>query len=104
MRFSRNLARFVFVVCLFPAAQLACAQPIDTAAVDALVEEARKAWAVPGAAVAIVKDDQVVHLKGYGVKERGKSDPVTPDTIFNIGSTGKSFTRWRSPSWRTKGK
>ena len=92
MRFSRHLARFVFVVCLFPAVHPVRAQSIDTPAVDALVEEARKAWAVPGAAVAIVKDGQVVHLKGYGVREQGKSDPVTPDTIFNIGSTGKSFT------------
>jgi CubicO group peptidase (beta-lactamase class C family) len=90
--FVRHLAWFVLLACLFVSCFPVCAQSIDPAAVDVIVEEARKAWAVPGAAVAIVKDDKVVHLKGYGVKEHGKSDPVTPDTIFNIGSTGKAFT------------
>ncbi|HUT89487.1 MAG TPA: serine hydrolase domain-containing protein [Thermoguttaceae bacterium] len=92
MRSSQNLVRLVLSASLFVTVFPIYAQSIDTAAVDAIVEDARKAWAVPGAAVAIVKDGKVVHLKGYGVKEQGKSDPVTPDTIFNIGSTGKSFT------------
>jgi CubicO group peptidase (beta-lactamase class C family) len=87
-----NLARIVLSVSLCLTVFPIYGQSINTATVDEIVEDARKAWAVPGAAVAIVKDDKVIHLKGYGVKEQGKSDPVTPDTIFNIGSTGKSFT------------
>ena len=92
MGYSRNLVRLILIASLLVTVSPAYAQSIDTAAVDAIVEDARKVWSVPGAAVAIVRDDKVIHLKGYGVKEQGKSDPVTPDTIFNIGSTGKSFT------------
>ena len=71
--------------------RLAAAEP-DLARLDAIVEKSRSAWRVPGVAVAIVKDDRVVLLKGYGVKADGKPDPVTTDTVFAIGSTTKAFT------------
>jgi CubicO group peptidase (beta-lactamase class C family) len=58
---------------------------------DALSEEARKAWDVPGCAVAVVKDDRVVLLRGYGVRQLGKTEAVTPDTIFGIGSLTKAL-------------
>jgi len=51
-----------------------------------------KAWGVPGCSIAIVQNDQVLLVKGYGVKELGKSDRVTPETVFAIGSTTKAFT------------
>jgi CubicO group peptidase (beta-lactamase class C family)/pimeloyl-ACP methyl ester carboxylesterase len=47
---------------------------------------------VPGAAVAVVQNGKVVYSKGFGVRELGKSDPVTPETLMMIGSTGKSMT------------
>jgi CubicO group peptidase (beta-lactamase class C family) len=49
-------------------------------------------WGVPGAAIAIVRPDGVAYAKGYGAREIGKPDPVTPDTAFAIGSTTKAFT------------
>ncbi len=65
---------------------------IDVRSLDRVVEQSMKAWGVPGCSVAIVQNDQVVFIKGYGVKELGKPDRVTPDTIFAIGSTSKAFT------------
>jgi len=50
------------------------------------------AWNIPGAAVAIVKDGQVVVLQGYGVKEQGKTDKVDEETLFQIASCSKAFT------------
>src|SRR3712207_5963779 len=47
---------------------------------------------VPGAAVAVVQDGKVVYQHGFGVREQGKPDPVTPETLMMIGSTGKSMT------------
>jgi CubicO group peptidase (beta-lactamase class C family) len=46
----------------------------------------------PGAAVAIVQSGKIVYAKGFGVRELGKPDPVTPQTLMMIGSTGKSLT------------
>src|SRR5260370_1342011 len=49
-------------------------------------------WGVPGAAVAIVRGDDVLVAEGYGVREQGRPDPVTANTLFAIGSTTKAFT------------
>jgi len=59
---------------------------------DAIAERVMEAFDLPGMAVCIVKDDELVAARGYGVREAGKDDPVTPETIFSIGSNGKSFT------------
>jgi CubicO group peptidase (beta-lactamase class C family) len=61
-------------------------------ALDALVRKACDTWHAPGLAVAVVKGDEVVYLKGVGVREQGQSEPVTPETIFPIGSLTKAVT------------
>lgn len=68
------------------------AQSIDSKAVDRLVATTIAKWQIPGAAVAIVKDDKVVYAKGFGVRTVGTSDKVTENTLFGIGSTSKAFT------------
>jgi CubicO group peptidase (beta-lactamase class C family) len=82
----------ILVLLTLAFARLAAAQSVDTAAVDRIVNEALRAWRVPGASVAIVQNDRVVFAKGYGVKELGSNAPVTADTLFHIGSTTKAFT------------
>src|SRR6266702_3532791 len=59
---------------------------------DAYVAKAVTDWRVPGLAIVIVKDDSVVFIKGYGVRELGKPDPVTVHTRFGNMSTTKAFT------------
>lgn len=44
------------------------AQVITSKEVDKLVEKTIKTFEVPGIAVTIVKDGQVIHAKGYGVR------------------------------------
>lgn len=44
---------------------------------------------VPGMAVAVVYKDRVIYLKGFGVRESGKPEPVTPDTVFQLASVSK---------------
>jgi CubicO group peptidase (beta-lactamase class C family) len=77
-------------LCTPPAA--ATGPAVNAGAVDQAVQDALRAWEVPGAAVAIVRDDAVVYLKGFGVRELGHDDPVTPDTVFPIASCTKAFT------------
>jgi CubicO group peptidase (beta-lactamase class C family) len=84
------LSAFSLVVIFFPS--YTRAQAVNSAAIDAMVEDALKYWHVPGVAVGIVRDDKIVYLKGHGVKELGKPDPVTPDTIFPLASCTKAFT------------
>ncbi len=62
------------------------------AAIETAVEEKRRSLRVPGAALVIVKDDRVVFLKGFGLRDVERGLPVTPDTLFGIGSATKTFT------------
>jgi CubicO group peptidase (beta-lactamase class C family) len=62
------------------------------AAIERRVEARREALHVPGAALAIVKDGQVIALKGFGFRDAERRLPVTADTLFAIGSSTKAFT------------
>lgn len=71
---------------------LAAAAVCPAQDIDALVERVRKEFHVPGIAVAVVKDGQVVLQKGYGVRRLGDPAPVTADSLFRIASNTKAFT------------
>lgn len=47
---------------------------------------------IPGVAVAIVQDNDVVLLQGFGTKDGNSNAAVTTETLFHIGSTHKSLT------------
>lgn len=62
------------------------------AAVEKAFDEARAAAGVPGASLVVVRGDQVIVLKGSGMRDAAKGLPVTTDTLFAIGSCTKAFT------------
>lgn len=47
---------------------------------------------IPGAAIAVISGDSLVFAKGFGVASVETGAPVTPDTLFQIGSMTKTFT------------
>ena len=59
---------------------------------DAYYEQALADWNVPGMAIAIVKDGEIIFSKGYGVRNIETGDPVDGNTLFAIASNSKSFT------------
>jgi CubicO group peptidase (beta-lactamase class C family) len=63
--------------------------PAAVATLDALVAEAQRRTGVPGIAVAVVSRDEVVYLKGFGVREVGEPEAVDADTVFQIASVSK---------------
>ena len=56
------------------------------------IQETMESFNVPGMAVVVVQDGEVVFAQGFGVKEAGGGDPITADTLFSIGSTAKAMT------------
>jgi CubicO group peptidase (beta-lactamase class C family) len=56
------------------------------------LEQQRQTYHVPGMAIAVVMDDEVVLAHGFGVASVEKQTPVTSETIFAIGSCTKAFT------------
>jgi CubicO group peptidase (beta-lactamase class C family) len=75
----------LLVPLLFLAAQAHAAEPL--ANFDLTAKMAKQH--VPGVSVAIVEDGRVVWAKGFGVKEAGSKDPVSPETIFQAASISK---------------
>jgi CubicO group peptidase (beta-lactamase class C family) len=85
-------AALALALSLSPARAAAGGKADPAAGIDAVVRDALKAWGVPGVAVAVVRDDQVVYLRGHGLREIGTDRPVTPDTVFPLASCTKGFT------------
>lgn len=65
---------------------------LEPTEVEQVVREALEFWEIPGAAVAVVRDDQVVACTGCGVRDLRAGEPVTPRTLFAIASVTKAFT------------
>ena len=56
---------------------------------EAMARELTANGAVPGLAIAVVHDDEVVYLGGFGLREMGKPETVDADTVFQIASMSK---------------
>lgn len=57
-----------------------------------VVEDIMTRSGVPGVAIAVVRDGQVVFRQGFGRRDIRKPDPVTPETVFQIASISKSVS------------
>lgn len=85
------------LLALLAVALLAIAVParaagrVDPKAIDILCRDTLSRWKAPGLAVLVVHRDEVVYLRGHGVRELGKKAPVTPDTVFPLASLTKAF-------------
>ncbi len=97
---QRLLSLFIcLAVALTSLAQEQIAAPETSSAIretiqqyDSYVETARQQWQVPGLAIAIVKDDQVLLSKGFGNRRVGAVESVDQHTLFAIASNSKAFT------------
>jgi CubicO group peptidase (beta-lactamase class C family) len=56
------------------------------------VKQEMEKWKVPGCAIAIVKDGEVIFSEGFGYRDVKNELKVTPKTLFAIGSCSKAFT------------
>ncbi len=73
---------------------LAASNITDFSDLDKVIQEELNMTNTPGCAVAIVSDNKIVYAKGFGVANIETGQPVTPDTLFLIGSTTKAFTAY----------
>lgn len=91
---KQRLVRSVFLMaCLLGLATSAQAQSnARWDALDSYIKTAMHDGKVPGLAVGIVQNGQAVYVKGFGVRDIATGQPVTPDTLFDIGSCTKAFT------------
>src|SRR5436309_2224585 len=92
------LYRFLFFIsCLFSfSCSLSSEATIDRQKVlsaipelEKLIHSGMQISSVPGVSVVIVFQNEILYVNGFGVREVGKPEKVTPDTIFQIASASK---------------
>jgi CubicO group peptidase (beta-lactamase class C family) len=85
----------IIILVVFSAIDTPTSAPELQQRLDILVEQLeqqRQTLHVPGMAIAVVKDDEVVLTHGFGIASVEEETPVTAETIFAIGSSTKAFT------------
>ncbi len=60
--------------------------------IDAVAELAFDELSMAGMSVAVAHGDEIVFASGYGYADLGSRIPARADTVFRLGSIGKSFT------------
>jgi CubicO group peptidase (beta-lactamase class C family) len=71
------------------------ALPLDAeriAELERFVAEQMETFGTVGAAVSVVRGGEVVYARGFGVRDLGTNEPVTPETLMMVGSTTKPLT------------
>lgn len=67
------------------------AQDKAAAAVDEVFADFTKAGS-PGCAVAVYRNGRIIHARGYGLANIEEDVAITPQSVFDVGSTSKQFT------------
>jgi CubicO group peptidase (beta-lactamase class C family) len=68
------------------------AEDKNLSGLDSAFARVLSVWKGPGFAVAVVQKDKVIYAKGFGFRNQEQKLPVTPNTLFAIGSCTKAFT------------
>ena len=67
------------------------------------IQEKMKQNNVPGVCIAVINNYEIEWVKCFGVKDARTKEPVTLDTLFEVGSTSKSFTAVTALNFVEKG-
>jgi CubicO group peptidase (beta-lactamase class C family) len=90
----------MFLFCLaMLAAAAAAKEPLpappaafEPAAVEAYISQVARARGIPGLSVALARNGKAPWTCVYGQSSLAAGTPVTPDTVFALGSVTKQFT------------
>jgi CubicO group peptidase (beta-lactamase class C family) len=92
-----KISLLILLICLFFHTSRGQTQTNDSLAdaigfIDAWLEAQQAYDHIPGISIGIVKDQQLIWSKGYGLSDIKKNIPVTPATVYSICSITKLFT------------
>src|SRR4051812_3927031 len=93
-RFRFFLPIWLALAIAIPGWTLAQTASPDSVSLDRIVSEVEgvlRRTNTPGAAIALVRRGEPVWLRGIGIADVASGRPVTPDTLFRVGSTSKIF-------------
>jgi len=84
--------RCLLILALLLACSTAFGGELDLEEIDRFVEEKLRDHRGVGLSVGILHEGEIVMARGYGVRSLQTGEPVTPETLFAIGSVTKQFT------------
>jgi CubicO group peptidase (beta-lactamase class C family) len=85
-------SRLALIPVVLLCAPLAIAQSKISASVDQYIHSEMQRERIPGLALLVSRDGNIVQAKGYGLANVELQVPVKPETVFQSGSMGKQFT------------
>lgn len=87
---EKSHVRFLAVLIpLLSSQQLACSSP-RTSQIDEIFTKWDKSSS-PGCVLAVIKDGKVLYQRGYGMADLEHDVPISPNSVFYVGSTSKQF-------------
>src|SRR6266404_1667107 len=90
-RASSALTAICFLLSSVVAGHAATSDEKSAAAVDEVFSDLTKPGS-PGCALAVYRDGKIIYAKGYGLANIEENVAITPQSVFDIGSTSKQFT------------
>lgn len=103
-KLTMNLFKTVFLFLVIMITSNPCPLVSHESKFDAIITQALEEFHVPGAAVAIVVGDKIIHCQGYGMRDLENALPVTKNTVFPIASNTKAFTSFLISQLAEEGK
>jgi len=91
MKNLRLFLKISWLLLLMAAFSMSAAADDRTDKVDKLFEEWDSTIS-PGAALGVIHNGEFIYKRGYGMANLEQNVPITPETVFRIGSTSKQFT------------
>lgn len=91
---NKLLACFVLIVASVTGVRVAAQAPAERYRneLQSLIEDFVRQQQIPGFAIGVIQDDQLVYAHGFGVKNLiHNDDPVTPRSLFHMASITKTF-------------
>jgi CubicO group peptidase (beta-lactamase class C family) len=90
-RASKVINAILFLLSAAGAGYAAASDEKAAAAVDEVFSDLAKPGS-PGCALAVYRDGKIIYAKGYGLANIEENVAITPQSVFDIGSTSKQFT------------
>lgn len=89
-----NIKNIIFtsLVILLPFVPYAQTPDFIIDSLDAFMQREMERWQIPGAAIAIVKDGEIIVSRGFGVTNTKTKQMVNDETLFMVASNSKAFT------------
>ena len=91
MTWTRLVSNALVAALLIAGCAALAAEDSSNPAVDAIFADLAKPGS-PGCALGIYRDGKIIYAKGYGLANIEESVPITPETVFDVGSVSKQFT------------